>query len=438
MGRLFFVTVFLALALILAAAAELPAVEPGFAPLFNGKDIEEHFVVKGKRASWEAVDGAIRAYSGGDRLVSKREYGDFVLRLEWRVQTEGNSGVFIRVPSQDDSAPWVSGFEVQVSSYRGETSGFRRDDAHCTGSLYGVEAVRPRPNESADVWHRFEVTCLGGQVSVRADGLLCVDARSDANPEMAKRPRKGFIGLQDFHADDKGRTLFIEYRKLRIQELTSDGTPLGFRSLTSDGKGWHKIQTGHGSGGRWTFAGGAWEGEQDPPGSGNGGVLASDEKLGDFELVIETKPDWGVCSGVFLRSTDRGACYQIMVDWHGGGNVGGIYGEGTGGFNVRNYTLKDDKGIAAASQGGAVPLPFAPEDWKQHWRFDDYNELRARILGNPPAIDVWLNGTHLSHFADTEKRLDVAGHLGIQVHGGKGWPEGAKVRFRRISVRELK
>ena len=55
-------------------------------------------------------------------------------------------------------------------------------------------------------------------------------------------------------------------------------------------------------------------GEQDPPGSGNGGILLTDEKFGDFELQLDIKPDWGVCSGLFLRANDRGQCVQMMVD----------------------------------------------------------------------------------------------------------------------------
>jgi len=215
--------------------------------------------------------------------------------------------------------------------------------------------------------------------------------------------------------------------------------PTGFESLSSNDKGWHKIRTGHGTGGRWSHVDGAWEGEQDPPGSGNGGVMVTDRKLSDFELVIETKPDWGVCSGIFLRSTERGQCYQLMVDWHGNGNVAGIYGEGTGGFNVRNYELNDDKTIRAGNDNKSnIPLPFALADWKKVWRFGEYNEVRARITSNPPTIDTWLNGWHISHFEDDKKRIPDAGSVAIQVHGGKGWPNGAKVRFRNISIRELK
>src|ERR1700690_1346454 len=83
-----------------------------------------------------------------------------------------------------------------------------------------------------------------------------------------------------------------------------------------DGKtldGWHKnpAKIGHGTGGHWAVEEGVIAGEQDPPGSGNGGILLTDRKFGDFELSIDMKPDWGVCSGLFVRSTDQGACFQM-------------------------------------------------------------------------------------------------------------------------------
>jgi hypothetical protein len=410
----------LALLLLTASlgAYENPPTEPGFVSLFDGKNIEEHFIIKGKKESWTVKDGVIHALRGGNRIISREKYGDFVLRLDWRISEQGNSGIFIRVPGQDDGAPWVSGFEVQISNAP-------RDDAHCTASLYGVEATSPRPSKEAE----------GGRISIRLDGVLNIDADEKKNKKMSSRPRAGFIGLQDYHSS-KG---WVEYRNIRIQPLQPNGVPAGFESLSADSKGWRKIRTGHGSGGQWTHAGGTWEGEQDPPGSGNGGVLVTDRKFSDFELVIETKPDWGVCSGIFLRSTERGQCYQLMVDWHGNGNVAGIYGEGTGGFNVRNYELNDDKTIRKGNDNKQnIPLGFALADWKKVWRFGQYNEVRARITSNPPTIDTWLNGWHISHFADDKKRIPDAGSVAIQVHGGKGWPNGAKVRFRNISIRELK
>ncbi|MDP6446077.1 MAG: DUF1080 domain-containing protein, partial [Pirellulaceae bacterium] len=114
-------------------------------------------------------------------------------------------------------------------------------------------------------------------------------------------------------------------------------------------KGWHKNpkRIGHGTGGVWRAEEDAITGEQDPPGSGNGGILLTDQKFGDFELLIDMKPDWGVCSGLFIRGNDKGQCIQMMVDYHDAGNVGHLYGEGTGGFNTRVFDINgkydDDK-----------------------------------------------------------------------------------------------
>jgi hypothetical protein len=112
-------------------------------------------------------------------------------------------------------------------------------------------------------------------------------------------------------------------------------------------KGWHpSAQTGHSkksgnkSGGRWVVENGAITGSQDIP--GNGGILITDEQFGDFEVVLEMNNDFGPDSGLFLRSTEAGKCYQAMIDYHGGGNLMGIYGEGMGGKpHVRNFSFEN-------------------------------------------------------------------------------------------------
>lgn len=417
------------------AAYEAPPVEPGFRSLFDGSNITEHFVVKGDPSKWLVEDGEIVTYPGGDRIMSKEVYYDFVLRLEWNVSPTGNSGVFIRVPSQEDRRPWDTGFEVQISNEQPP-----RDLSHCTGAMYGITKVDPRPDETPGIWHTYEIRCLGDTVRVKVDGITVVDMRY-RDPRYAEKMRDrtlgGYIGLQDSHVSKK-KNLPMRFRNIRIQRLAPDGAAEGFELLTKGEKGFHKIQTGHGTGGTWTFVDGVWTGEQDPPGSGNGGVLATDRKFLDFEVSVETKPDWGVCSGFFLRSTEKGQCYQIMIDYHGKGNVGSIYGEGTGGFNSRNFDFKEDKTIVPVTgRDDILPLGFPPEEFTKYWDFDGFNEIRARCVGNPPTIDVWLNGVYINHFQDTKVRLREPGSFGLQVHGGKGWPVGSKIRFRNLQVRSL-
>ena len=149
----------------------------------------------------------------------------------------------------------------------------------------------------------------------------------------------------------------------------------GFVSIF-DGKsltGWHKNpeRIGHGTGGRWVVENGVISGEQDPPGSGNGGILLTDEKFKDFELLIDMKPDWGVCSGLFVRANDKGQCFQMMVDYHDRGNVGHIYGEGTGGFNTRPYDIfgeeKDGKLVKLFAKATEPANPVTPTCTSDEW-----------------------------------------------------------------------
>src|SRR5215203_2614646 len=116
-----------------------------------------------------------------------------------------------------------------------------------------------------------------------------------------------------------------------------------------DGKsldGWHvSAKTGHSrttknmSGGKWEVKDGAIVGSQDVP--GNGGIIITEKEYGDFEVALEMNNDDGPDSGLFLRSTDTGKCYQAMIDYHSNGNLMGIYGEGLPGGkpNVRNFTF---------------------------------------------------------------------------------------------------
>lgn len=235
----------------------------------------------------------------------------------------------------------------------------------------------------------------------------------------------------------------------------------GFRWLFTgkDLKGWHKNPTkiGHGTGGSWTIENGAITGEQDPPGSGNGGIILSDETFGDFEVIFETNPDWGPCSGFFLRSTEQGNCYQMMIDYHDKGNVGEIYREGLDGASNRTFDLMGvypdgdtKKAPTAINATPRVPAKetdkigkplFNLEDWSNVWKLGEWNTVRCKVVGNPPTIDTWINGTHITSYTSDkkfEKIMKDKGHIAFQVHGGVyGWPVGAKVRFRNVQVKEL-
>jgi hypothetical protein len=212
-----------------------------------------------------------------------------------------------------------------------------------------------------------------------------------------------------------------------------------------DGKsltGWHvSAQTGHSrasrnkTGGKWVVRNGALLGSQDIP--GNGGIVITDKQYGDFEVVLEMNNDYGPDSGLFLRSNDKGQAYQAMIDYHSGGNLMGVYGEGlSGGINVRNFELLETPDKIKVLPDSAYPAPFTAAEWPKLWRHGTWNELRARIEGNPPHIQTWINGKQIMDFTDKEKRHPDTGGIALQVHGG-GDLTKQFVRYRRIRVKEL-
>ncbi|REK11429.1 MAG: DUF1080 domain-containing protein [Planctomycetota bacterium] len=226
----------------------------------------------------------------------------------------------------------------------------------------------------------------------------------------------------------------------KVEKFSDEGFVSIFDGRTLDG--WHvSAQSGHSrasknqSGGRWVVEEGAITGSQDIP--GNGGIVITDKKYGDFEVALEMNNDFVPDSGLFLRSTERGQAYQYMIDYHAGGNLAGVYGEGLpGGIHLRNFSFLD-KVTEIRQQECPFPLPVSPEEWPSFWKHGEWNELRARIVGNPPRIVTWINGVRFMEFEDTEKRLGDTGGIALQVHGGGGDLTNEYVRYRNIRVKTL-
>ena len=229
--------------------------------------------------------------------------------------------------------------------------------------------------------------------------------------------------------------------------------------------GWHTnpARIGHGTGGQWTVVDGAIVGQQDPPGSGNGGLLLSDRKFDDFDLMVDAFPDWGPCSGVFFRCTDAGAGFQVYVDYHDGGNVGHLRGEMPGSFAIMPFKIKgllnDQKQLtgfetypdprAAKWPDGVYSYCCTADAWLAAWKVNTWNTLRIRSVGKFPTVTTWVNGVKMCEFNGATSTLPSydkdrvhsllgnKGSIGLQVHGGKGWPKGAVCRWKNIRIREL-
>ena len=65
------------------------------------------------------------------------------------------------------------------------------------------------------------------------------------------------------------------------------------------------------------------------------------------------------------------------------------------------------------------PCPVLPEAWRFFWQHGRWNEIRARIEGDPPTITTWVNGVRILTFTEPVSQHPARGKIGLQVHGGE-------------------
>jgi hypothetical protein len=209
--------VMLAAMLILATGVAWAEEKDDFVPLFNGLDLEGWELKEGKgdvKDTWTAREGVLVCKAGSGWLGTKEQYGDFVLKLEWRIPEGGNSGVFLRVPGvQKGVSPSTTGFEIQVLDDNSDKYKDKLKPYQYCGSIYHFAPASKKVFKGAGEWNRYEITCKGDQLTVVFNSEKVAEADASKNPEMAKRPKKGFIGLQNHGSGE-------DYRNVRIKVLT--------------------------------------------------------------------------------------------------------------------------------------------------------------------------------------------------------------------------
>ncbi len=226
--------------------AQTPANQK-FVPLFNGKDLSGWKIPEGDNGHWKVVDGVIdydaaSEAKGEKSLYSEKSFGDFILRVDWRIKSAPftNPNVFIirpdgthkkdengkdyRIPAPDaDSGIYLRGTsKAQINIWNwpvgsGELYGYRTDS-----KMPAAVRASVTPSKNADKnigeWNTFEITVRGSRVSVVLNGEQVID-----NADLPGLPATGPIALQH-HGSKKGDAWtsspsLMQFRNIEIAEL---------------------------------------------------------------------------------------------------------------------------------------------------------------------------------------------------------------------------
>jgi len=189
--------------------------EGGFEDLFNGRDLTGW---TGARDSYEVVEGAIQCQPGeGGVLFTEEEFGDFRLRLEFRLPEGGNNGIAIRYPGE--GKPAYDGMcELQVVDESAKRYD-RLDPRQHHGSAYGIAAAHPGYLRPAGQWNYQEVTVVGSRVRVELNGTVILDEDlAETKRYLAGRAHPGKL-REKGHLGFAGHHDPVAFRRIAVKRL---------------------------------------------------------------------------------------------------------------------------------------------------------------------------------------------------------------------------
>jgi hypothetical protein len=408
-------------ALVAAAAPSIAAPpERGFVSLFNGRDLTGWELVGKAGPGYIVEDGALVAPAdGGGNLYTDRDYSDFVLRFEFRVDKAGNNGVAIRSPLGGDAA--YVGMEVQILDDYDPIYANLQPGQYC-GSIYRVAPATRGATKPAGEWNTEEITAIGRRIQVKINGRTVVDVDLNKitdrdvlleHPGMLRPTgRIGFLG----HGPSR-----VEFRNLRLRDLAKpermNTPPAGFRSLF-DSKSLHG----------WKALVG------DPPSR----AKMTPDKLAEAQAAADAKmrQHWAVKDGTIVYDgRNNSLCtakdygdFELLVDWKiPAGGDSGIYLRGSP--QVQIWDSPEGSGALYNNQRNPrTPLQKAdnpPGEW---------NRFRILMLGDK--VTVFLNdvlvtrAVTMENYWERDKPIYPTGQVELQHHG-------SLLYFRNIYVREI-
>lgn len=208
-----------------ASAKDPPPPTTKWRVLFDGTLLDSFrgWHSDGMPEGWHVVDGTLAKEGHVDDLVTRDQFGNFELELEWKVGKAGNSGVFYRGTREYDEIYW-SGPEYQLLDDANAPDGRNRLTA--AAAAYGLYAPAAGVVKPFGEWNKTRIVLKGDHVEHWLNGQKVVeyDLRSPewtakvAASKFKEYPhyglaKSGLIGIQGDHPGS------LALRHIRIREL---------------------------------------------------------------------------------------------------------------------------------------------------------------------------------------------------------------------------
>ena len=211
----------------LAVAMTTRAAAPsGWRVLFDGKSLDAWRGYKGEAVptGWHIADGTLTKETPVADTVSKDQFGDFELELEWKIGEAGNSGILYRGTEEYEHIYWSAPEYQLLDDAKASDSTSRLT---CTGAAYGIYPSPEGHLKPVGEWNKSRIVARGAHIEHwlndfklleyelwSPDWEARVKASKFADWPHYGRSKKGHIALQGDHNG------VLAFRNIRIRELS--------------------------------------------------------------------------------------------------------------------------------------------------------------------------------------------------------------------------
>ena len=154
---------------------------------------------------------------GGGKLFTAREYADFILRFEFRLQEGSNNGVGIRSPLVGN--PAYAAMEIQILDNNAPRYKDKIRAAQYHGSIYDVAPAKRGFLRPAGEWNQEEIRAVGRQITVKLNGTIIVDFDLDSVTDKEVLEKHPGLARSRGHIGFLGHGTKVEFRNMRIKEI---------------------------------------------------------------------------------------------------------------------------------------------------------------------------------------------------------------------------
>jgi len=404
----------------------------GFVAIFNGKDLTgwkglvENPIVRAKmtpkelakaqakadeimRTGWKVENGELIFTGKGENLCTTKPYGDFEMFVDWKIQPDGDAGIYLR------GSPQVQIWDTTRHDVGAQVG---------SGGLYNNEVNERIPLKVADnlvgEWNTFRILMQGERVTVYLNGVLVVNNVILENYWDRKIP---IFSTEQLELQAHGT--LVAYRDIWVREIPR---PEPYRvSEQEKAEGFTELFDGISM---FNFTGNTTDYVVEDgtlavyPKYGGHGNLYTKSEYSDFVFRFEFQLTPGANNGIGIRTPLEGDAAYVGMEIQVLDNTADIY------RNLQPYQYHGSVyGVIPAKREFLKPL-------------GEWNE--EEILAQGTHIRVTLNGTVIvdGDIAEASKNgtmdhkehpglLNPKGHIGFLGHG-------SDLKFRNIRIKELK